>query len=82
MVQKVARRSPDCTLVLPPGNWKILCQPSSKWVPFSNRGMIRQPKEWDGLRFPFAVPKIQRASNPCYPYGYYAMGAFTLCTLL
>ena len=26
-----------------------LCQPSSKWVPFSNHGRIRKRKEWDGL---------------------------------
>ena len=27
-----------------------LCHPSSKWVPFSNKGRIRQPKERYGLR--------------------------------
>ena len=36
-----------------------LCQPSSKWVPFSNQGRIRQRKERDGLSYSSAVPKIQ-----------------------
>ena len=35
-----------------------LCQPSSKWVPFSNQGKVRQQKERNGLCFLFAVPKI------------------------
>ena len=29
-----------------------LCQPSSKRVPFSNQGRIRQRKERDGLQYP------------------------------
>ena len=51
-----------------------LCQPSRKWVPFSNKGRIRQRKERDGLRLSSAVPKIQWDSNPHCPYGYKAMG--------
>ena len=42
--------------------WRLensLCQPSSKWVPFSNEGRLRQRKEKDGLRLSSAVPKIQ-----------------------
>ena len=35
-----------------------LCQPSRKWVPFLNKGRIRQRKERDGLRLSSAVPKI------------------------
>ena len=34
------------------------CQPSSKWVPFSNEGRIRQRKERDGLRVSLAVPPL------------------------
>ena len=41
-----------------------LCQPSSKWVPYSNKGRIRQRKERNGLHFSSAVPKIQWDSNP------------------
>ena len=41
-------------------DWKnSLCQPSSKWVSFSNKGKIRQRKERDGLRLSSAMPKIQ-----------------------
>ena len=47
-----------------------LCQPSRKWVPFSNQGRIRQRKERDGLCLSSAVPKIQWDSNPHCPYGY------------
>ena len=47
-----------------------LCQPSRKWVPFSNQGRIRQRKERDGLRLSSAVPKLQWDSNPHCPYGY------------
>ena len=47
-----------------------LCQPSRKWVPFSNKGRIRQQKERDGLCLSLAVPKIQWDSNPHCPYGY------------
>ena len=35
-----------------------LSQPSSKWVPLSNQGRIRQQKNRDGLHLSFAVPKI------------------------
>ena len=45
-----------------------LCQPSSKWIPFSNLGRIRQQKEKDGRRLSSAVPKIQWESNPHHPY--------------
>ena len=55
-----------------------LCQPSSKWVSFSNQGRIRQQKERDGLHISSAVPKIQWDSNPNCPYGYEAMGKLHL----
>ena len=42
----------------------FFCQPSSKWVTFSNQGKIRQRKERDGLRLSFVVPMIQYDSNP------------------
>ena len=48
-----------------------LCLPSSKWVPVSNQGRMRQLKERDGLRLSSAVPKIQWDSNPRCSYGYY-----------
>ena len=51
-----------------------LCQPSSKWIPFLNKGRIRQRKERDGLHLSSAVPKIQWDSNPHCPYSYKAMG--------
>ena len=35
------------------------CQSSSKWIPYSNKGRIRQRKDRDGLRLSSAVPKIQ-----------------------
>ena len=35
-----------------------LCQPSGKWVPFSNWATIRQRKLRDGLRLSLVVPKI------------------------
>ena len=35
------------------------CQPSSKWVPFSNKGRIRQRKERNGICLSSAMPKIQ-----------------------
>ena len=47
-----------------------LCQTSRKWVPFSNKGRLRQRKERDGLHLSSAVPKIQWDSNPHCPYGY------------
>ena len=49
---------------------KTLCQPDSKWVPFSNQGSMRQPKDRGGLSLSSAVPKIQWVSNPHCPYGY------------
>ena len=47
-----------------------LCQPSSKWVSFSNMGMIRQGKDRMGLCLSSSVPKILSDSNPHCPYGY------------
>ena len=44
-----------------------LCQPSSKWIPFSNQGRIRQRKERDGLRLSSTVPQIQWVCNPHCP---------------
>ena len=46
------------------------CQHSSKWVPFSNKGRLRQRKERNGLRLSLAVLKIQWDSTPHCPYGY------------
>ena len=47
-----------------------ICQPSSKWEPFSNQGKTWQRKERNGLRLSSAVSKIQWNSNPHCPYGY------------
>ena len=47
-----------------------LYQPSSKLVPFSNQGRIRQRKEKDGPRLSFAVSKMQWGSYPPLPHGY------------
>ena len=58
MVQKVAVRSLVRGWASPCNDCKTL-PPSSKWVPFSNQGRIRQQKERDGLRLSSAVPKIQ-----------------------
>lgn len=44
-----------------------LCNPSCKWVSFSNHRRIRQLKERDGLCLSHAVPKIQLASNLTLP---------------
>ena len=46
-----------------------LCQPSSKWTPFTNQGRIKQQTEKDRLCFSSAVPN----SNPHCPYGYSAI---------
>ena len=48
----------------PCNDWKTLCQPSSKQVPFSNWGKVKQQKEKDGLHLSFAMPKMQWDSNP------------------
>ena len=42
----------------------FLCQPSSKWVTFSNQGKIMQRKERDVLCLSFAVPMVQWDSDP------------------
>ena len=47
-----------------------LCQPSSKWVPVSNKGGIRQRKERAGLCLSPDVPKIQWDSNLHCAYRY------------
>ena len=44
-----------------------LCQPSSKWVPFSNKGRIRQRNERDGLRLSSAVPRYSGTLTPTAP---------------
>ena len=41
-----------------------LCQPSSKWVPFSNYGRPRQRKERDGLCFHQLCPRYSRTLTP------------------
>ena len=56
----------------------FLCQPSSKWVPFSKQGKIRQRTERDGLRLYFAVPMIQWDSNPTAPTAIRLWEIFTL----
>ena len=56
----------------------FFCQPSSKWVTFANQGKIRQQKERDGLRLSFAVPMIQRNSNPTAPTAIRLWETFTL----
>ena len=55
-----------------------LCQPSSKWVSFSDKGKIRQRKERDGLRLSSAVSKIQWDSNPDCPTAIRLWETFTL----
>ena len=74
MMQKVAVRSCLRGWALPCDDWKGLCQPSSKWVPFSNQGRIRQRKERDVLRHSSAVTKIHWDSKPHCHYGYWATG--------
>ena len=44
-----------------------LCQLSSKWVPFWNKGGIKQLKERDWLRLSSAVPKISWSLTPAAP---------------
>ena len=46
----------------PACNGKTPCEPSSKWVPFSNQRKIRQREEKNGLCLSYVVPKIQSAS--------------------
>ena len=66
MMQKVAvRREFEAGLRHRPVNSR--CQPSTKWLPFSNCGKIRQRKERAGLRLSSAVPKIQWDSNTTAP---------------
>ena len=47
-----------------------LCQPSGKWVFFSNQGRIRQQKERDGLGLSFAVTDTVELYSPHCNYGY------------
>ena len=56
----------------------FLCQPSSKWVTFSNQGKIRLRKGRDGLRLAFVVPMIQWDSNPTAPTAIRLWETFTL----
>ena len=71
MVQKVAvKREFETRLRHATTVEKSHCQPSSKYVPFSNWGRMRQRKERDGLRLSSAVPKIQWDSNLYCPYVY------------
>ena len=56
----------------------FLCQPSSKWVTFSNQEKIRQRKKRDGLRLSFAGPIIQWDSNPSDPTAVRLWKTFTL----
>ena len=53
---------------------KLSLTTSSKWVPFSNEGRIRQRKEMDELHLPSAVPKIQWDSNPTAPMAIRVLG--------
>ena len=57
-----------------------LCQPSSKWVPFSKQGMIRQRKERDGLCLSLAMPMIQWAFSPTVATAIRLSGTFTFVT--
>ena len=58
--------------------WKTFCQPSSKWVTFSNQGKKRQRKERHWLRLSLAVPMIQLDSNPTAPTAIRLWETFTL----
>ena len=44
-----------------------LYQPNSKWVPFSNKGRIRQRKARDGLRLSSAMPRYSGTLTPTAP---------------
>lgn len=62
MLQKVMDLSLDGA------SWQLEnCNPSSKWVSFSNHERIRQLKERDWLHLSYAIPKIQLASNLTLP---------------
>ena len=65
------------------------CQPSSKWISFSNQGRIRQRNERDGLRLlllcarytgtltvrvPVYFAHSNKRRSPTAPYGYLPMG--------
>ena len=56
MEQKVAIRSRQALE-------NSLCQPSGKWVHFSNQGRIEQ-KERDWLHLPAAVPRTSKPHCP------------------
>ena len=44
-----------------------LCQPSSKWVPFSNKGRIKQRKEMVGSAFHQMYPRYSGTLIPTAP---------------
>ena len=48
----------------------FLCQPSGKWVTFSNQRKIRQQKERAGLRLSFAVRQWDTNLLPLRLLGY------------
>ena len=56
----------------------FFCQPSSKWVTFSNQGKIMQQKERDVFCLYFAVPMVQWDSNPTAPTAIRLWETFTL----
>ena len=58
------------------------CQTSRKWVPFSNKGRIRQRKEKDVLYLSSAVPKIQWDSNPTAPTAIRLWDTYSFLTCL
>ena len=45
----------------------FLCQPSSEWVPFSNKRRIRQRNEKDGLRVHQLCPRYNGTLTPTAP---------------
>ena len=45
-------------------NWKTLCQPSSKWVPFSNQRKLKQQKERGGFVSHLLWPRYSGPPTP------------------
>ena len=62
--RKVMRSHPGVTVH--PTAGKLLCQPSSKWVPCSNQGKIGQRNERDGFARNQLCPKYSGS----LPYGF------------
>ena len=77
MVQKVAVSREFEARLRHAATANSLCQPSRKWVPFSNWGRIRQRKERDGLCLSSAVPKISKTLTPTAPTAIRLLETFT-----